>query len=321
MGLALRLAGLVLVAGLIAGCARSGNGGGAGAVAEGAWSPRAPAPLALTEVAVAPLAWQIWVVGGLNAQGQAVRSVQIYGPEHNAWTAGPDLPEPVHHAALVSADNELYLIGGYVGSSFRQPTAAVRRFDPAALRWVDAVPLPQPRAAGAAAWDGERIVYGGGVGPGGLAGEVYALEGGAWRTVGALSRPREHLGAASDGQGRVWFLGGREGGLERNLGTVDLVEDGQVRPVGQLPTPRGGVAAFWSGEAGACLAGGEEPTGTLGVVECIDASGAVVVLPPLGMPRHGLGAVVVEGVAYTLLGGPRPGLSVSGAVEALPLKE
>lgn len=265
----------------------------------GAWSLRAQAPLALTEVAAAPIAGQIWVAGGLNSQGQAEGSVQVYGPAHNAWTAGPALPEPVHHAALVSADNGLYLIGGYVGSSFRQPTAAVRRFDPATLRWVDAASLPEPRAAGAVAWDGKRIVYGGGVGPGGLAGEVYALEGGAWRSVGELSRPREHLGAASDGQGRVWFLGGREGSLERNLATVDLLEGGQVRALGQLPTARGGVAAFWSSATGACLVGGEEPTGTLGVVECIDPNGAVVVLPSLGTPRHGLGAAVVDGVSPT----------------------
>ncbi|MGH8901499.1 MAG: Kelch repeat-containing protein [Egibacteraceae bacterium] len=311
----LRLVGLVLAGAVIAGCAV------AGPVGESAWSPRAQAPLALTEVAAAPIAGQIWVAGGFNSQGQAVNSVQVYGPAHDAWTAGPAVPEPVHHAALVSADNELHLIGGYVGSSFRQPTDVVRRFDPATLRWVDAVPLPQPRAAGAAAWDGKRIVYAGGVGPDGLAGEVYALEGNVWRSVGELSRPREHLGAASDGQGRVWFLGGREGSLERNLATVDLVEGGEVRPLGQLPTPRGGVAAFWSTATGACLVGGEEPTGTLGAVECIDASGAVVGLPSLSRPRHGLGAAVVDGVAYVLLGGPRPGLSVSGTVEALPVKD
>jgi non-specific serine/threonine protein kinase len=316
MALLLRFVVPVLVGGTIAGCAMAGR------VGEGAWWPRAQAPLALTEVAAAPIAGQIWVVGGFNSQGQAVNSVQIFSPDHNAWTTGPALPEPVHHAALVLAANEeLFLVGGYADSSFRRPTAAVRRFDPATLRWVDAVPLPEPRAAGAAAWDGKRIVYAGGVSPGGLAGQVYALEGGAWHSVGELSRPREHLGAASDGQGRVWFLGGRETSLDRNLGTVDLVEDGRVRPLGQLPTPRGGAAAFWSPGTGACLVGGEEPTRTLGAVECMDVNGAVVKLPSLGMPRHGLGAVVLDGSAYALLGGPRPGLSVSGAVEALPLKK
>ncbi|MGH8896737.1 MAG: Kelch repeat-containing protein [Egibacteraceae bacterium] len=315
----LRLASLFLIVGLASGCAATGPAGKS-AVPGGAWSPRAQAPLALTEVAAAPIAGQIWVAGGFNSQGQAVNNVQVYGPEHNAWTAGPALPEPVHHATLIAAGNDLYLVGGYVGSSFRQPTAAVRRFDPAALGWVDAVSLPEPRAAGAVAWDGERIVYGGGVGPGGPAGEVYALEGGVWSVVGELSRPREHLGAASDGQGRVWFLGGRERSLERNLATVDLVEGGRVRALGQLRTARGGVAAFWSGATGACLAGGEAPAGTIGTVECIDTAGAVVGLPSLKMPRHGLGAAVVDGIAYVLLGGPRPGLSVSGTVEALPLK-
>lgn len=292
-------------------------------VPEDVWTLLAQAPLPLTEVAAAAMSGQIWVVGGFDARGRAVDAVQVYEPATNAWTEGPELPEPVHHAALVSAGNELYLVGGYVGSSFDRPTAAVWRFDVATQRWVGAPPLPEPRAAGAAAWDGQRIVYGGGVGPEGLAGEVFVLELGdaAWHRLAALSRPREHLGAASDGQGRVWFLGGREGDLDTNLATVDLVSEGRVRAAGELPTPRGGVAGFWSNAAGACLAGGEQPDGTLAAVECIDTNGAVTVLPSLAEPRHGLGAAVVDETAYVMLGGPNPGLAVSGTVQALPVAD
>jgi non-specific serine/threonine protein kinase len=225
----------------------------------------------------------------------------------------------VHHSALVSAGNELYLVGGYAGSSFEQPTSAVHRFDAAAGGWVEAPPLPQARAAGAAAWDGTRILYGGGVGQDGLAGDVYALGGDGWQAIGTLSEPREHLGAAGDGQGRVWFVGGRRGGLDTNLGTVDLVDGDAVRRLGDLPTPRGGVAAFWSAPTGACLAGGEAPGGTFAEVECMDDTGGVRVLPDLATPRHGLGAAFVDGFAYILLGGPQPGLSTSGAVETLPI--
>jgi non-specific serine/threonine protein kinase len=290
-----------------------------GGLSTTAWTRGADTPVALSEVGAARLGGQVWVAGGLTADGDAVTTVQVYDPTFDSWSVGPELPEAVHHAALVSTGRELYLIGGYAGPGFDTPTDAVRRLDPAAGGWADAPGLPQPRAAGAGAWDGARVVYGGGVTSGGLAGDVVALAGDAWQTVGALAVPREHLAAANDRQGRVWFLGGRTGGLDTNVGTVDLVRDGEVSRLGELPTPRGGVGAFWSPQTGACLVGGEEPEGTLAAVECIDGRGTVTALPPLQEPRHGLGAVVVEGVAYAVLGGPEPGLVTSGTVEALLL--
>ncbi|MEX0658303.1 MAG: hypothetical protein WD080_04150 [Egibacteraceae bacterium] len=284
-----------------------------------AWTTLAEAPLALSEVAVAPLGGQVWTAGGFTAEGEATARVQVLDPTFESWSDGPDLPEAVHHAALVATGQALYLVGGYAGSGFDAPTAAVHRLDLAVGSWVTGPPLPAPRAAGAAAWDGERIVYGGGVGPDGLAGEVFVLDGDEWVGIGALSQPREHLAAAGDGQGRTWFLGGRTAGLDTNLGTVDLVEGASITTVGALPTPRGGVAGFWSAGTGACVLGGEDPDRTYGEVECIDAEGAVRALPSLEAPRHGLGAVVVDGIAYAALGGPEPGLTVSPVVEALRL--
>jgi hypothetical protein len=90
--------------------------------------------------------------------------------------------------------------------------------------------------------------------------------------------------------------------------------------IGELPTRRGGVAAFWSPFVGACVVGGESPGGTNAQVECIDVDGDVSILPSLGRPRHGLGAAVVNDVAYVLLGGDQPGLFVSPTVEALELR-
>ena len=285
-----------------------------------AWSQRAPAPTPLTEVAAATFRGRVWVAGGLAADGQAVRTVQVYDPRRDRWEAGPDLPEAVHHSSLVTAGDDLYLLGGYSGSGFGAPTAAVRRLDRSASRWLDGPGLPAPRAAGAAAWDGSRIVYGGGVGPGGVSSEVFALEAGGWRQHARLSEAREHLAATSGRPGEAWFLGGRRRGLDTNLAVVDVVTGGDAREVGRVPTPRGGVAAFWSDGLGACLVGGEAPPGTFAQVECIDTEGNVSRLPDLAVARHGLGAAVVDGVAYAALGGPRPGLTVSGMLEALQLQ-
>ena len=232
----------------------------------------------------------------------------------------PPLPEPVHHSALVSDGEALFLIGGYTGNGFDRPTAAVWRLDDAdAGVWSPAEPLPEPRGAGAAAWDGRAsILYGGGVGPSGVSADVFILDGGDWRPLASLSRPREHLAASSSAVGSVAFLAGRDAG--GNLGTVDVVsEAGDVARIPDLPTPRGGVAAFAAGALGDCVVGGEGPNGTFADVECVGAT-ATTTLPGLTAPRHGLGAAVLGGRAYVLLGGPRPGLTVSAVVEVLDLR-
>jgi hypothetical protein len=304
------LAGLIAVGGCAALTPRPSP------VVAGRWTTVAAAPAALTEVAVTAHDGRIWVAGGLRADGTASDEVLVFDPATGAWTAGPRLPEGIHHSALVSTGDGLLLVGGYAGNP---PTAAVRRLADGASAWVDDVSLPEPRAAGAAAFDGSRAVYAGGVGPGGVAAEVFALAGGAWERIGRLPRAREHLAATSDGAGRTFVVGGRVGGLDGNLAIVDMVTAGSVTTLGDLPTRRGGVGAFWWPSLGACLAGGESPGGTNAQVECMDASGTVSVLPDLGVARHGVGAAVVGSTAYVVLGGRQPGLFVSEVSEALPL--
>jgi len=289
---------------------------------EAGWARVAAAPVALTEVAAAAHQGRIWVAGGLDEGGRAVDRVLIYDPTANAWSDGPSLPEPVHHAALVSDGDALFLIGGYAGGGFDRPSAAVWRLDDAeAGDWTPDRPLPDPRGAGAAAWNGQGgIMYGGGVGPGGVSADVFVREDEDWRLLTTLSRPREHLAATSAGAGSVAFLGGRVGGLESNLGTVDLVSaEGVVGRAEDLPTPRGGIGAFSVDSLGDCVVGGEGPDGTFPDVECVGVA-ETTTLPGLSVARHGLGAAVLDGRAYALLGGPRPGLTVSDVVEVLDLR-
>jgi hypothetical protein len=219
---------------------------------------------------------------------------------------------------MVSTGEALLLIGGYRGASFSVPVDQVLRLMPEAAGWVADDPLPEARAAGAAAWDGERIVYAGGVRGGGAVSDgVLAWDGERWFTLGTMVAPREHLSATSDGAGRVWLLGGRSLSLDTNVGTVEIVEGSLVARVAQLPTPRGGAAAFHLPAVGACLAGGEEPAGAFDVVECIDDGLDVVRLPEMAGPRHGHAAAVLDGAVYVLVGGPEPLLTVSSTVQRL----
>jgi non-specific serine/threonine protein kinase len=282
-----------------------------------AWTRVDDAPIALTEIAATAHASRIWVAGGLRADGAVENRSFAFDPASGRWSEGPRLPEGVHHSSLVSTGSELYLVGGYAGSFPGNPTAMVRRLDAAANRWISGPSLPEARAAGAAAFDGARIVFGGGVSTRGVARQVWSLEAGEWRLLGPLSRAREHLGAVSDGRGRTWFLGGRSQTLEANVGMIEVAAGADIRAVDAAVTPRSGVAAFWHPTAGACLAGGEGPSGTHAEVECVSVEGRVTALPHLAVSRHGLGAAVVGETAYILLGGERPGLFVSPVVEAI----
>jgi hypothetical protein len=282
---------------------------------ENGWERRAPAPSERTEVGAGVLDARIWVVGGLTEDGTS-DEVAVYDPAADEWTGGPRLPEPRHHTSVAGDGERLWVVGGYTEDP-RAPADDV--WTVANGEWTTGPALPEPRAAGALAWDGTRLVYAGGVGPDGLAGDVFALTAGRWQRIGTLGTAREHLAAASDGHGTVWFLGGRIHGLDSNRTDVDVVAGDRVRKVGEMPTPRGGVAGFHAPGRGGCVAGGEGTEGTFHEVECVDADGTVSTLPDLGHRRHGLGAAVVDGVAYTLLGGPTPGLSTSDVVEALRL--
>jgi hypothetical protein len=277
------------------------------------------APFARLEMAVTAHDGRIWLAGGLSPLGEALTNVEIFDPASGEWAEGPSLPAGVHHPALVSDGERLIFIGGYIGPDFSRPTDIVLALADGDDEWAEGPSLPNPRAAGAAAFDGSRVVYAGGFSASDIHADVYALEGDAWERIGNMSETRDHLAATSDGEGTVWLLGGRIGGLNSNLSIVETVVGGEIEIVAGLPTPRGGAAAFYAEAHGACLTGGEAPDQAYTVVECVAGDGTVTTLPPLNEPHHGHGAAVIEGVAYVMLGGPEPTLSADSTVEAFTL--
>ncbi len=82
-------------------------------------STLAPMPIAVQEIYPTLHQGEIYVAGGLSdslplAQGQMTDALQIYNPAQNSWRMGPKLPEPRHHAMLVSTKDALWIIGGFV---------------------------------------------------------------------------------------------------------------------------------------------------------------------------------------------------------------
>lgn len=288
------------------------------------WGELAPAPRAFEGAGVAEFEGRLWVAGGVSpAEGPPdvgrphLDTVSVYDPATGAWTAGPPLPAPVAFAPLVAADGELYLVGGQLrdGPDERGPVATVLRLDEGSGTWVEETPLPEARARGAAAWDGDRIVYAGGVGADLAASDaVYALENGAWRQIGRLSVAREKLAAATDGFGRVWFMGGRNTQTpDPAYGAVDVVQTTDEIFVAGPIAPVHSAGAVWHAGTGPCVVGGDTGAGVTADVECLAGESGI---PPLPQARAGIGAEIL-GDRLHVVGGYGSGFHGTAAFQVL----
>jgi hypothetical protein len=262
----------------------------------------------------------IWVVGGLEARSVASRRIEGYDPVINGWKAGPDLPVRLHHQMAVTYKGELVVIGGWIpeGSNASAKLSG-RVFALRDGRWVSLPSLRRPRAAGAAAVVGDRIVVMGGQAGGRLVAPTEVFDGKRWSTGAGIPTPREHLAAASDGR-FVYAVGGRALSADKNSAALERYDPATDRwqRLPDMPTARGGLGAAIAG--GRLFAvGGETPTRVLGAVESYSfADKTWSTAPSMRTPRHGIAVAAFERSLYALGGAARPGhASASPAAESL----
>jgi non-specific serine/threonine protein kinase len=285
----------------------------------GAWRALRNSPEPRQQVATSVLGGTMWVLGGLAGEGSTAE-VGGYDAAIDTWKRGPDLPQPLHHAMAATYDGELVVLGGWLpdGRNLTATTSdkvyALRNDE-----WVELPALNRPRAAGAAAVVGDRLVVFGGQANGELVRSVEVFDGERWTEAGELPTPREHLAGVTDGQ-FVYAVGGRNLSSDQNLGAFERFdpETEQWTKLPDLPTPRGGLgAAVLDGRI--VTAGGESPTQVFGTVEIFDlAAGTWSAGPAMLTPRHGMALGVLGSTLYAVDGARQPSHTDSSAtVEAL----
>ncbi len=301
------LAAVVLV--VVGGAAAGGTG----------WQRHTPLPEPRTEVAAAIANGAIVAVGGFESSGSNSQRADVYSIAANRWRRLPDLPVAVDHAAAASANGNVYVVGGYGADRRPLRTAFVLQ----AGRWRALPSLPEARAAAAAAIAGNILYVVGGVDARrGLARVAFAfdLRTRRWSRLPGPT-PREHLAAAAR-NGLVYALGGRHAGYDTNVALLEVYRPATRRWLSLPPIPnaRGGTgAAFVSGRL--VSIGGEEPAGTIAsVFAYAPRDRRWRRLADLPTPRHGLGVVAHRDRVYAVAGGPRPGLTTSGAIESLEIR-
>lgn len=302
---------------IVATLAVSGCAGGA----PSAWQHGADAPEGRTEVAAAAVGGRIVVAGGLTSDGRASPRADLFDTVGNRWSRLPDLPIAVHHAMVASDGRRVYVIGGY--ATLTALTGASRRvfaIRPGDSTWSELPLLPVSRAAGGAAVVAGRLyVVGGTFGAKPRLARrsfVFDLRTHRWTAFPGVPQPREHLGAAAQGD-RIYVLGGRTAATRFARADAWDVSEGRWVRVRDMPTARGGTSA--TTRSGRLVSiGGESAAGTNREVEEFDPrTGRWRQLTPLPQGRHGVGVATVGRRLYVLMGGPKPGLTVSASVFSL----
>src|SRR3989338_2563000 len=312
----------------------------------GTWESLPDMPTERTEVEVAALGKDIYVIGGIDGFGRTVNKVEAFDTLKRVWSEAVPLPSGKHHAAAVALGDKLYVLGGYAGLNF-EPTDDLWIFDKGKERWRELKSMPEPLGAMAAIGmeaytadkttvrqetstdvgagveqklgpEGDAIYVFGGTGEEGLSDKVYMYDvrRNEWEMKTRMPTAREHLAAATIGD-RIFVVGGRKKSITKNLGNLEVYTPAKdIWVIGPpMPTKRGGIAAATTGGR-LYVFGGEDPTKTFDAVEEYDpAEKKWRKMNPMSRGRHGLGAAEVDEKIYVIGGGKRPLLSVSGLNE------
>ncbi|MGU3501997.1 Kelch repeat-containing protein [Mycobacterium sp. C31M] len=283
------------------------------------WAPITNARVARQAAATTEADGTIWIFGGVGADGQVSGRHEGYDPAIDNWKGGDDLPVPVQHAMSVTWQGNPVVLGGWraEGSNTKVATDQVWRVING--RWVALPPLAQPRAAGAAAVVGDRLVVTGGVDADGRMLETTEVfDGTAWSLGEDLPTPRQLLGAASDGK-RIYTVGGNDGNAD--LATVEAYDPAadSWATLPAMPQPRSDLGVAMA-DARLVAAGGVSGGQTLKTVAVLDiATSSWSELPEMSTPRHGMALAAVDRSVYVIGGTRGDDTQVTSTAETLKL--
>lgn len=292
---------------------------------ESEWVALSPlAAGARQEIGVAELDGVIYAIGGFEAPfaGQSNR-VEAYDIATNTWRIVAALPLVAHHIGTGVAGGDLFVVGGLTTLQFN-PRSEVFRYVPEQDAWEARAPLPTARGALAVATLGNRLHAIAGFGAGRAVADhaSYDPTTDRWNELAPLPDARDHLAAATL-DGRLYVVGGRNPNSAR-LDRYDPSTD-SWESLAPMPTARSGHAAA-AIDGRLVVIGGEvddrnPPNRVFDEVELYEPeTDRWVSLPPMPVPRHGMGAVTAGGAVYVPGGAFRAGFGASARNDLLLLR-
>ena len=286
----------------------------------GAWGWRAALLDANSEMSVAELNGQLYVLGGYPASRVTVATVQAYNPATDTWQRVAPLPRAVNHSMPAVVGGKIYIIGGQSDAGNASFVDTVYEYDPTTDRWRSRAALPRARGGGAAAVVDGKIYVAGSRPPRGADFTVYDPATDRWTELPDMPTQRNHLAAVA-ANGKVYLIGGRfEAGFQSP--TTDTLEifDPATRTWSKgpsMPNSRGGVNAVTAYGCIHVFGGEGNPAATNGLFPDHDVfnpqTGQWTKLAPMPIPVHGVtGLAFLGGLIYLPGGGISQGGSSGG---------
>lgn len=288
--------------------------------AQDGWKPLTNARVARAATATTEADGTIWIFGGIGADNRVTGRHEGYDPIIDGWKGSDDLPVPVQHAMAVTWQGTPLVLGGWRTEGTDATVATNRVWRVVNGRWTELPPLLQPRAAGAAAVVGDRIVVTGGVDASGqLVTTTEVFDGTAWTRAAPIPTPRQLLSAASD-DSVVYAVGGTDGTAD--LATVEVYDPATDAwtALPELPEPRSDLGVTVAN--GRLVAvGGKAGGQVLDSVAALDLTTLTWAgLPDMSTARHGMAVAAIGSKVYAIGGSTGPGdTQVTSSSEALTL--
>lgn len=260
----------------------------------------------LQEHSVVALLGEVVVLGGYDDERRMVDRVEAFDPRTNRWRSLAPLPEPSHHVNAAVVGDHIYVLGVLQGGFLEEPVLWI--YAPTTDSWNTGARPPETHTVGASVvgvHGTEVHVVGGLQSVRAVAlHSVYDTADDQWRLLPDSPRARDHA-AGGLVDGTLYAVGGRAGAITSVQASVDRFDTatGQWSPGRPIPTARAGVAHAFDARGHLHVVGGEgspdAPSGVFGEHEIYDpAEDAWSASDPMPHPRHGMGAVFVEGVLY-----------------------
>jgi N-acetylneuraminic acid mutarotase len=307
----------------------------ANAQAQPEWTKAAPLPKAIGEIEAATVNGKLYVLSGLDNRPGVVTPTGynwVYDQATNTWSDRKPMPVPAHHIMVATANNKIYVFGGFVRPPNVvgwQPINRAFEYDPATDAWKGLAPMPTPRGAGEAVEVGGKIYVIGGARsnkpdqgapiPLGSTDQIvvgtveeYDPATNQWRSRAPMPTARNHFLAAA-ANGKIYAIDGRIGTVfVTKSDVIDLVEAYDPATdhwsyASRAPTTRGDVNGDEHNGL-IYIAGGEfqdfERKMTFWAVEVFNPqTGAWSTLPHMQVARHGFAAAFVGNKLHVIGGG------------------
>jgi len=290
--------------------------------------PLAPKlPEAIQEIYPTVMNQQIWVAGGISTElpastGKMTAKVHFWSPKYASWQSAPSLPEGRHHTYLIAVENRLFAFGGFVNSQGQWANSRdVLMLDKGAKAWQKVASLPFALSETVGAVLNGKVHLAGGRSPSSekngqwqhsldvSAHLIFDPKSFTFKKAAPLPSARNSA-ASVQVNGRWFVLGGRTVGGEPITDMIEyLPETNTWQAHAALPKARAGHAAAVIDNA-ITVFGGEHSQGVDREVFSYDLTKQQWRKTfEWQTPRHGLGAVTLNGEIWLVGGATKVGLS------------